>query len=716
MAGYLLIILAFIASLLAAGLFFRPQGARRGRHLYYAAALCITAAALWLLYLIFTERFEFAYIFAYSSRNLPLLYKFSAFWAGQEGSLLLWALLHSLFGLAMIRRQVSGRALGVFSLLQVLLLSLILVKNPFMLLPESQTDGWGLNPLLQDPWMAIHPPLIFIGYAGLAVPYVLTIESLLSNNHQAWREKAPGWLLLAWIFLGSGIFIGSFWAYKVLGWGGYWGWDPVENASLVPWLAAGVAVHLLSLARRKTVAVGAAYFAVITMYLLVFYGAFITRSGILRDFSTHSFGEEGVGGLLGFYLLLLFAASFLLLIWRWPRLPGGHSVGQRGSAFALIAAAGTLSALAFLVFVGMSVPVFTWALGQAQNVHTDYYNKGTLPLALLIAFFLAIAVQGEAAARKRQWWLALAAGMTVVILGIYYGWNLSPSLVGMGLAAAAAAVNMVAAVGRGSSCPAALAHTGVALLIAGILASAVFSRSEQIFFRPGEAIRIFGKELCYLGREGSPEAKIMVYKFATDGDRARLDATTRYDAHGREAAREPAIYRGLAADIYIVPAANGGAEEGKEAQLARNEVVVFEDLTVKYLRLYLDGEMGTGNMNIRAQVEATRNGQTEQAAPELVYSPQVITPKPAYVFSDYEITLAAVYPGTGKIGLVVKNIRTAPLQAEVSHKPLVSLVWLGAITIVAGTSWAWAKKHRLPGKYTRFWIERRILRPNCRKI
>lgn len=318
--GYAAIFLALIATFIAAFYFFSAQmasttGRNRkpaqaegaGCKWYKASAVLISIAGIYLYYIILSDQFKFAYVAGYSGRDLPLVYKISAFWAGQEGSFLLWVLFHIAFGLLMIRRaavQQSG-VMAVFSILQALLIILLLAKNPFMMLAEPKLDGIGLNPLLQDPWMVIHPPIVFLGYAGLAIPFAFAVDSLLRKQYTDWIERALPWTLFSWSMLGAGIFIGGIWAYKVLGWGGYWGWDPVENASLVPWLVAGALVHCLLLARVRAAAVKAAYCTAIASFALVLYGTFLTRSGILSDFSTHSFADEGVGGLLAGMLLIV---------------------------------------------------------------------------------------------------------------------------------------------------------------------------------------------------------------------------------------------------------------------------------------------------------------------------------------------------------------------------------------------------------------------------
>ncbi|MBR1645627.1 MAG: cytochrome c biogenesis protein CcsA, partial [Selenomonadaceae bacterium] len=265
------------------------------------SASFVTAASLLLWHLIFADDFTVEYVASYSSTQLPTIYKVSAFWAGQQGSFLLWLLVHAATGLILTFRRTQASALAIYFLLQAALTALVLAKSPFAENPAQVVEGVGLNPLLQDFWMAIHPPIIFVGYALLAVPFALSLGNLLTEAaSRTWLEEARIWTLTAWSFLGAGIFVGGYWAYKVLGWGGYWGWDPVENSSLVPWLLSAVLLHLIDLARKKSAVLAPAHVAATFTYALVIYGTFLTRSGILGDFSVHSFASSTVGAAIAF--------------------------------------------------------------------------------------------------------------------------------------------------------------------------------------------------------------------------------------------------------------------------------------------------------------------------------------------------------------------------------------------------------------------------------
>ncbi|MBI3944802.1 MAG: cytochrome c biogenesis protein CcsA, partial [Armatimonadetes bacterium] len=219
------------------------RGVARGS--FVVSALAVLAASVALMYAFLAGRYDIQYVAGYSSSDLPLIYRISAFWAGQEGSFLLWALMGAAIGLALMRQAGSweGPLMALFNATQAFLLLLMVIRSPFAPGDPGAVEGHGLNPLLQDPWMAIHPPLIFLGYAALAVPFVFAIAALLRRDYDGWVARALPWTLFAWVGLGAGIFVGGYWAYRVLGWGGYWGWDPEEKASHIPWLLATALLH-----------------------------------------------------------------------------------------------------------------------------------------------------------------------------------------------------------------------------------------------------------------------------------------------------------------------------------------------------------------------------------------------------------------------------------------------------------------------------------------
>ena len=276
------------------------------------STLAISLATLGLIVAFLSNDFAVAYVARHSARNLPLIYKVSALWAGQSGSLLLWLLVISLLTLGVQRDKESHRVgLGiVIDLVRLFFLLLLLfVTPPFELLADPPYDGSGLNPMLQSLGMVIHPPLLFVGFSGFLVPFALALTGLITRDDQAvWQERAVPWIRLSWLFLTAGIVTGGHWAYTELGWGGYWAWDPVENASLFPWLTSTALLHLAILPKEYRFKRIWSYGLIVLTYLLTIFATFLARSGVLD--SVHAFA----GGVLGQIFLLVLVLLFVFCL------------------------------------------------------------------------------------------------------------------------------------------------------------------------------------------------------------------------------------------------------------------------------------------------------------------------------------------------------------------------------------------------------------------
>ena len=396
MYGDLLLALALFFSLCAMLGYVVAHGKKAvwGKRLTWLSAAFGVAASAYLMVLIFQNRFDIAYVAGYSSAELPTMYKISVFWAGQQGSFLLWLFIHMIAGLILCTRQrLANGGMALYLALQSALVVLVLAKSPFAPAAQAVTNGQGLNPLLQDPWMAVHPPIIFVGYALLAVPLVYALCALLKGEQSLdWLKPARNWLLVAWAFLGAGIFIGGYWAYKVLGWGGFWGWDPVENSSLVPWLLATVLLHVLHVARVRKAALSLVHLAAIFTYAFVLYGTFLTRSGILGDFSVHSFSGSSIGLTIAIVNGLVLMAGLIVLAVRANTLPKGEVYPAYASReFIVLLGMLVTVFITALVFLGMSMPLLTQLVGRPAAVDTAFYVRTTMPLAIVLMLTLACA-------------------------------------------------------------------------------------------------------------------------------------------------------------------------------------------------------------------------------------------------------------------------------------------------------------------------------------
>ncbi|HID07880.1 MAG TPA: cytochrome C biogenesis protein, partial [Armatimonadetes bacterium] len=379
------------------------SGNERGRILARIAfgitVVMVTAGSTALMALILLQRYDIEYVVSYTSRELPLFYRITAFWAGQEGSLLLWALCSFIVGAILLwrlskrdERQWEAPTMLFFVCAQLFMLALLVAKSPFEQLPHALPDGRGLNPLLQDPWMGIHPPLVLAGYALLSIPFACALSMMALREYEGELQEMRRWLLLGWCVLGAGIIVGGYWAYRVLGWGGYWGWDPVENASLVPWLTATALLHGLLLQRRAGALIRMNSILSIITYVLVIYATFLTRNSALEGASVHSFAQTKP---LVYQLLLAFMVAYFIggvgmVIWRWRDMPAKPAYSSpRSLNFAVWCGMLTLLTMAVWIEFGTSLPLLNPLLREPVRVAPSFFNRTTAPLALLLALLLS---------------------------------------------------------------------------------------------------------------------------------------------------------------------------------------------------------------------------------------------------------------------------------------------------------------------------------------
>jgi cytochrome c-type biogenesis protein CcmF len=678
------------------------------------SAVLVGIAAGYLLYLILDNRFEYAYVFSYSSRELAFMYKLSAFWAGQQGSFMLWLVFHAIFGLLLSRKSYAPPGvMAIYSVLQAMLLIVLLIKGPFMLLAQPQMDGVGLNPLLQDFWMIIHPPIIFLGYAGLAVPFAYALEGLFSNNHKVWTAAALPWALFSWCALGAGVFIGGFWAYKVLGWGGYWAWDPVENSSLVPWLVNGALVHTLFWARLKVAAIKPAYLASIFSFITVLYGTFLTRSGVLSDFSTHSFADEGVGGLLAGFVLLTIFAGLVMLIIRWPDLPEGELYAKVNSReFTLGCGVLVLSLMAVMVFIGMSTPLVTMLLGNPSNVSGSFYNSTSQPLAAALVMLLTVSPMFNKKTKdtirlKQYWWLGVIGLLSVALpfkLGLY-----QPILV-ITIVFSITALIMNSVMVRGNeklSWSAAITHAGLAMMVLGIVISSAANKSTMETLDLQQSKQILGSEITYMGIEEANDGSGFYQKFTVrhqEIESSVIQAFTKYNKEGHPSAREPGIDRRLLADLYVAPVMKHEDHTGTEIRLGTGEGRQQDDVTINFISWKMIPGTTGQEMKVQTLFEVIKDGKKEEIQPELVYKKGMVTSAPVEAFSQYEIMINGVNPRDGTISIDftdrATNSKSDSIEVEISYKPLINLVWLGAILITLGCGWGASNRFRALSEIT----------------
>ena len=391
---------SFLAGLLA--LVIKGPGSERlgetARRAGIASFAIVFLAAVVLVMAAFQNDFSIAYIFHHSNRDLPAPYKFATLWSGQEGSLLFWSLLLSAYGLVLRLRyktdvRLFAHASVIIAAVQVFFLLLLnFAANPFGVMQGSlPADGNGLNPLLQYPEMVIHPPMLYLGYVGFTVPFAFALGALIMRYPgEKWIHITRRWTMVTWGFLTCGVFLGAHWAYSVLGWGGYWGWDPVENASLMPWLTGTAFLHSVMMQEKRGMLKTWNMWLIFSTFMLSIFGTFLTRSGVVS--SVHAFAQSSIGDWFVVFLAIIFATCLFFYVKNRSHLRSEHkleSLISRESSFLFNNL--LLLVACFTVLWGTLFPVLSeWVQGTKVTVGPPFFNRVNVPVALLLLLLTAV--------------------------------------------------------------------------------------------------------------------------------------------------------------------------------------------------------------------------------------------------------------------------------------------------------------------------------------
>ncbi len=393
---------------------------------FLAAVVLVTSA--------FQDDFSIAYIYHHSNRDLPAPYKFATLWSGQEGSLLFWSLLLGAYGLVLrLRHKTDTRLFAYASVIiagvQIFFLLLLnFAAHPFALMTGTlPADGAGLNPLLQYPEMVIHPPMLYLGYVGFTVPFAFALGALIMRYPgEKWIRITRRWTMVTWAFLTCGVFLGAHWAYSVLGWGGYWGWDPVENASLMPWLTGTAFLHSVMMQEKRGMLKMWNMWLIFATFWLAILGTFLTRSGIIS--SVHAFAQSSIGGWFKWFLLITLATFTFFFFKNKSHLRSEHKLESLISRESSFLFNNLLLLLAcFTVLWGTWFPLISeYVQGNKVTVGPPFYNKVAIPVALLLLLLTAVGpllawrkTSLESLKRNFMWPAlgALAVGVLMIALG-----------------------------------------------------------------------------------------------------------------------------------------------------------------------------------------------------------------------------------------------------------------------------------------------------------
>lgn len=585
--GLISVILACVCYLVAGIIKSSPESrlSRTAETAYYVSATAVAYASLYLLQqLIAAQRYDISYIFFNSGPRDELIYRISAFWAGQQGSMLFWALVTMFVGLALVRRLRSAPLmLSFWCSVQVFFLTILVVDDVFKPLAEYQPGmtGSGLMPLLKNPWMAIHPPVIFLGYALLIVPAAFAVAALVTGDARRWANRSLPWALSGWVSLTAGLVLGMVWSYEVLGWGGYWGWDPVENASLVPWLTATALVHGLVLQRYRGIMARTNIVLAMVTFLLVIYATYLTRSGVLAKASVHSFADTPAYAYLLGFLIFYTVLSAGMIAFRWKSVSGEtRALAFRSKDFSVILGVVVTSLFALVVLAGTSYPLF-----MNGSIGPQFYNRMSAPLAVAIAILLAFAPlmkwsrPGTAEERNAATAalgsafimiavIALAAGLLVIArperAGEWFGWLVSREssaarfavqglLLLLGSALIALAVSGRQAIKSGLLRSGAhIAHAGVALFLIGVIFSSTGTSTRLELEKDGKPQRASGYAFSYHGKKRHGQNKESILISAKRGTK-HFSAPLHIEYGQQGMVQRPYVKAGLLSDLYISP-------------------------------------------------------------------------------------------------------------------------------------------------------------------
>lgn len=750
---------------------------------YHVTALMSIIASILLFHAVLTHQYQYNYVFNYSGSGLSTGLLLSTFWGGQEGSFLLWVLFTAIVGIILLeytskRGDLEPRVMMVFTLSLTFLLFLVtpLLKSPFnyiwmdpsfvetkflnsqyLSLPfmnnfffedtaagksfvkiDSQLyallaangisikdfiiEGKGLNPLLQNFWMQIHPPFLFVGFSMAAVPFAFAIAALIKNDYRDWVKQAFPWMLSGTMVLGLAIMLGGYWAYGILGWGGYWGWDPVENSSLIPWLVGVASIHTLVIQKKTQSKGGAGRFvktnlilAMLT-YIFVLYSTFLTRSGILGEASVHSFAEPGR---LVYLLLVLFIGSFILLgaiafISRWKYLNEEFDAEENilSRELALFTGAVAVLASAIIVLAGTSAPIF----GQAVEIR--FYDELNLPIAIIIGFLNGFSLLLKWKSNEKEYiWKKLVAPVSIslilTLVTVVWGSVYDIMLILLSFSAIfSIVVNFEIAYRiarkKASHLGAYVAHIGIALFLLGVVATGGFSAQDSIDLEKGKSANIFGYDLTFLGYNTIDNGQKYAFnvKVEKGGSSSTVSPVMYVSPINNSLMREPDIWNMFTRDFYVTPLSysDGNSQSnshnhGQNVALNKGESIDYKGNKITFDSFNfppdaMSAMMGGQAFSIGANLTVDGYGKTYKIEPKMESNGEGRSFVSAQV-KDIDLLVEMTnLDASGSINLILRSLSGDDeeivqetkeiLSIEASIKPFINLVWSGVILMVIG--------------------------------
>jgi cytochrome c-type biogenesis protein CcmF len=729
------------------------------RRLYYAYVFSVLLASFLLLTRLISHDFRISYVASYSGRDLPFYYLFSTFWAGQEGSFLLWLFWGALIGLFVLRsaREQEAPVMVVYLATFLGIVAILVKQSPFRFLAQIPPDGQGLNPLLQDPWMVIHPPVMFSGFASLSVPFAFAIGALWMKRWDGWVVRAMPWALFTFVTLGTAILMGGYWAYKTLGWGGYWGWDPVENTSLVPWLATVALVHGMVLQKMRAKHRKINIILAILAFCCILYGTFLTRSGVLADFSVHSFIDLGITGWLVGIILVFFVGGLALLAWRWKEIPVVSDVDaatgkEKEEPFLSRSVLFILSVTLFcasglVILLGTSAPILTRVAGKPSQVATSFYNVTHRPIVGLMALLLLLVPylswrgeSGKGVLRKAL--VPLVVGLLGVGVFFAAGVRGAGDLLILALAVAGFVANAETAVlfvrrKAVKTMGGYLAHIGMSIMLVGILISGVYEKRTTVNLVRNQPVTVGSNTLTFTRTVFVTDSGVVkrpdeLNAMDLSDRRAKQAMEVEVSSPGRSVWKAyPKLYTNTRTnqmmanpdvkssplmDLYVSPQAydpgRSARIEGTTFALKKGESKTVEGVKLKFLDFSADrSQVSSARPHVTVTgnfLVTTAEASEEKTARLVMYfgeaATESATESPETALSGKgRLKLLKVSPNEGicEIELLgvapggdLKPATGETLSVDVTTKPLISLVWGGFYVMMAGGLTALVRRAR----------------------
>jgi cytochrome c-type biogenesis protein CcmF len=587
-----------------------------GSFSYYATTLTIVAASIYLLSNILAHNFQFTYIWEYSSKDLHNYFLVASFFSGQQGSFMLWMLIMSIIGLFLNRSAAKhgyqGLTMGIFTSIVLFLAIILVFKSPFDYVWETfaaenlevgfmPVNGRGLNPILQNYWITIHPPILFLGYSLMAIPYTYALASLIKRDYRSWGEKVLPWTLVGTSILGLGIMMGGYWAYETLGWGGFWAWDPVENSSLIPWMIAVAFVHTLLIQRRTNGLVKTNILLGLLPFIFVVYATFLTRSGVLGDTSVHSFVAPGalVYNLLVAFQIVYLGLGIIILLMRWKDINvfiGKNVLNFASKEYTVALGSLVFLALAAVVIIGTSWPAFAELFGQAKvAVDISNYDKFGSVFAVIFLILNGISLYQKWNSTKLGDMLTkliihLSASAVLVLVFYFIGLDNLNFIFLMFASFFALLTNFDLLIRNVAKNPKSigsyLSHIGLVLVILGAVISGGYSATKQIRLKLNETKEALGYNFTFTGynqieTEFQDREKYMYHvNIEKDGNTNVASPIVYWSDFNERQSQflEPGVYTKAEKDIYISPKAIEAEVDLAKVALRKEDVAtVFLD-------------------------------------------------------------------------------------------------------------------------------------------